>query len=58
VTRSFNSYSAAAAEAGLSRIYGGVHSRIDHEAGLKQGHDVAQFVLERAGSSGFGLTGN
>ena len=58
VTRSFNSYSAAASEAGLSRIYGGVHTRIDHEAGLKQGHDVARFVIERAGSSGFGLSGN
>jgi hypothetical protein len=58
VTRSFNSYSAAASEAGLSRIYGGVHTRIDHEAGLKQGHDVARFVLDDAGSSGFGLGGS
>jgi membrane-associated phospholipid phosphatase len=55
VTRSFNSYSAAASEAGLSRIYGGVHTRTDHEAGLKLGHDVAGFVLNEAGSSGFGL---
>src|SRR3984893_16394051 len=58
VTRSFHSYSAAATEAGPSRIYGGVHTRIDHEAGLKQGHDVARFVIERAGSSAFGLSGN
>ena len=55
VTRSFNTYSAAASEAGLSRIYGGVHTRTDHEAGLKLGHDVAGFVLNEAGSSGFGL---
>ena len=55
VTRKFNSYSAAASEAGLSRIYGGVHTRTDHEAGLKLGHDVAGFVLNEAGSSGFGL---
>jgi hypothetical protein len=55
VTRSFNSYNAAASEAGLSRIYGGVHTRTDHEAGLKLGHDVAGFVLNEAGSSGFGL---
>jgi hypothetical protein len=54
VTRSFNSYSAAAAEAGLSRIYGGVHTRIDHEAGIKLGRDVAGFVLDEAGSSSFG----
>src|SRR3984893_13397675 len=54
VTRSFNSYSAAASEAGLSRIYGGVHTRIDHEAGIKLGRDVAGFVLDEAGSSSFG----
>ena len=56
VTRSFNSYSAAASEAGLSRIYGGVHTRIDHEAGIKLGHDVAGFVIDQAGSSTFGLS--
>jgi len=55
VTRSFDSYSAAASEAGLSRIYGGVHTRIDHEAGIKLGRDVAGFVLDQAQSSSFGL---
>jgi hypothetical protein len=35
-----DSYSAAATEAGLSRIYGGVHTRFDHDAGLRLGHDV------------------
>jgi hypothetical protein len=55
VTRSFNSYSDAASEAGLSRIYGGVHTRIDHEAGIKLGHDVARFVLKEDGSSDSGL---
>ena len=54
VTRSFDSYSAAAGEAGLSRIYGGVHTRIDHEAGIKLGRDVAGLVLGEAGSSSFG----
>jgi hypothetical protein len=54
VTRSFDSYSAAASEAGLSRIYGGVHTRVDHEAGIKLGRDVARFVLDEAGSSSFG----
>ena len=48
VTRSFTSFSAAAKEAGLSRIYAGVHTRIDHEAGLRLGHDVAGFVLQNA----------
>jgi membrane-associated phospholipid phosphatase len=48
VTRSFDSFTAAANEAGLSRIYAGVHTRLDHVAGLKLGHDVANFVLHNA----------
>jgi hypothetical protein len=48
VTRSFSSFSAAAEEAGLSRIFAGQHTRIDHVAGLTLGHDVAGFVLRNA----------
>jgi hypothetical protein len=48
VTRSFSSFSAAAEEAGLSRIYAGQHTRVDHVAGLTLGHDVAGFVLRNA----------
>jgi membrane-associated phospholipid phosphatase len=48
VTRSFSSFSAAAEEAGLSRIYSGQHTRLDHVAGLALGHDVAGFVLHNA----------
>jgi membrane-associated phospholipid phosphatase len=48
VTRSFSSFSAAAQEAGLSRIYAGQHTRLDHVAGLALGHDVAGFVLHNA----------
>jgi PAP2 superfamily len=48
VTRSFSSFSAAAQEAGLSRIFSGQHTRLDHVAGLKLGHDVAGFVLHNA----------
>jgi membrane-associated phospholipid phosphatase len=48
VTRSFSSFSAAAEEAGVSRIYAGVHTRLDHIAGLTLGHDVANFVLHNA----------
>jgi hypothetical protein len=44
-TRSFSSFTAAAQEAGLSRIFSGQHTRLDHVAGLKLGHDVAAFVL-------------
>jgi membrane-associated phospholipid phosphatase len=48
VTRSFDSFNGAAQEAGLSRIYSGQHTRIDHVAGLTLGHDVARFVLRNA----------
>jgi membrane-associated phospholipid phosphatase len=48
VTRSFSSFGAAAQEAGLSRIYAGQHTRIDHVAGLELGRRVAGFVLHNA----------
>src|SRR5436309_805613 len=49
VVRTFASYNDVATEAGLSRIYAGQHTRIDHEAGLALGHSVAQFVLPHFG---------
>ena len=58
VVRTFASYSAAATEAGLSRIYAGVHTRIDHQSGLRLGQDVAGFVLAQARSDGFSLMGH
>jgi hypothetical protein len=45
VTRQFTSFQAVAAEAGLSRIFAGQHTRIDHDAGLILGRDVARSVL-------------
>jgi hypothetical protein len=48
VTRSFTSFNAAAQEAGLSRIYAGQHTRLDHNAGVLLGNDVAGFVLHNA----------
>lgn len=48
VTRSFDSFTAAAQEAGLSRIYAGQHTRLDHDAGVTLGNDVARFVLRNA----------
>jgi len=41
VTRRFTSYSAAAEEAGLSRIYAGQHFHYDHDAGKLLGQQVA-----------------
>jgi hypothetical protein len=48
VTRSFTTFSGAAEEAGMSRIYSGQHTRLDHVAGVELGRDVAQFVLHNA----------
>jgi hypothetical protein len=45
VERSFASFSQAAQEATVSRIYNGNHTRIDQMAGQRLGHDVARFVL-------------
>ena len=44
VTRHFTSFSAAAEEAGLSRIFAGQHFRTDHIAGKSLGEHVAVFV--------------
>ena len=44
VTRHFTSFSAAAEEAGLSRIYAGQHFRTDHVAGKALGGEVAEFI--------------
>ena len=45
VQRSFDSFSMAAEEAGLSRIYAGQHFRFDHAAGEQLGADVAHQAL-------------
>jgi membrane-associated phospholipid phosphatase len=50
VTRSFGSFHAAADEAGLSRIFAGQHTRLDHEAGQRLGSQVAGFVLDHLAS--------
>ncbi|HEV2936590.1 MAG TPA: vanadium-dependent haloperoxidase [Streptosporangiaceae bacterium] len=50
ITRSFGSFQAAANEAGLSRIFAGQHTRLDHEAGQRLGVQVAESVLDRVAS--------
>ena len=47
VSRSFPSFSAAANEASVSRIYGGQHFRTDEVAGEKLGGQVAGYVLQK-----------
>jgi membrane-associated phospholipid phosphatase len=48
VTRAFRSFHAAVAEAGLSRIYAGVHTRIDDYVGRRLGERVGRYVLRHA----------
>jgi hypothetical protein len=44
--RSFSSFNEAAAEAAISRIYGGIHYRVAIEVGLEQGRDLGKFVVD------------
>jgi len=50
VTRSFPSFSAAVEEAGRSRIFAGVHTSLDDDAGRALGASVASYVMERVTS--------
>ena len=45
VTRSFTRLSAAAEEAGQSRIYGGIHWQFDNQVGLASGRALGEFVF-------------
>jgi hypothetical protein len=45
VTRSFTTFSAAAEEAGQSRIYGGIHWQYDNQVGLATGRTLAEHVF-------------
>jgi membrane-associated phospholipid phosphatase len=47
VTRSFTSFDAAAAEAGQSRIYGGIHFQFGNQDGLTLGQNIGTYVLNR-----------
>jgi hypothetical protein len=47
VDRTFTSFSAAAEEATLSRIFAGVHFRFDETTGQRLGRAVADFVVDR-----------
>ncbi|MEP3209126.1 MAG: vanadium-dependent haloperoxidase [Maribacter sp.] len=44
--RSFTSFSKAADEAAISRMYGGIHYRAAVEIGVKQGRDLGKFVVD------------
>ena len=44
VVRCWDGFSAAADEAGMSRVYGGIHFRFDSDAGLSAGRNIARQV--------------
>lgn len=46
VQRSFKDFKQAAAEAGISRIYGGIHTMSANQAGLKLGQKVGSYVFK------------
>jgi hypothetical protein len=43
-TRHFDGFAAAAAEASVSRVYAGVHTQLDEDAGQRLGRSVAELV--------------
>jgi hypothetical protein len=45
-TRTFPGFSSAAAEAGRSRIYGGIHFEFDNQAGLASGRALGEYVVD------------
>jgi hypothetical protein len=45
LTRTFSSFDEAAAEAGMSRIYGGIHYAFDNTAGQEVGRAIGQLVV-------------
>lgn len=50
--RTFPSFAAAAAEAAISRLYGGIHYRMAIEEGMVQGQQVGALVVQRARTRG------
>lgn len=50
--RSFPSFNAAAAEAAISRLYGGIHYRMAIEEGITQGRGVGQLVVRKIRTRG------
>lgn len=46
-TRSFESFSAAARECTLSRVYLGIHFRYDSTAGVELGERIGRYIVDR-----------
>ena len=46
-SRNFKSFEAAAAEAAISRLYGGIHYRAAVDNGLDQGKNIGEYIYEK-----------
>jgi PAP2 superfamily len=46
---SFPSYTSASEDAGMSRIFGGIHIDMDNELGLKIGREIADAIISKYG---------
>jgi hypothetical protein len=46
-SRVITSFRDAAAEAAMSRLYGGIHYRFDNEEGAKAGRKAGEFIVSR-----------
>ena len=55
VTRRFTSFSSAAEEAGMSRVYGGIHFHFSHMAGNVAGRRLGEYVFDNYFQSGAGI---
>jgi hypothetical protein len=47
--RHFNSFREAAAEASISRVYGGIHYRFSVDTGAEQGKKIGAYIIEKIG---------
>jgi len=47
VKRTYTSFSQAADEAGMSRIYGGIHWQFDNNEGLHCGREIGEYICKR-----------
>ncbi len=47
--RHFNSFREAAAEASISRVYGGIHYRFSVDTGAEQGKRIGAYIVEKIG---------
>jgi len=54
--RSFTSFKAAADEAAISRMYGGIHYRAAVEIGVKQGRNLGEFIVNSLQMKGDQIT--